>query len=271
MSYAILSQRGLIKISGEDKADFMQGIVTNDMRLVGHDKLVYSCFLTPQGKYLADFFVLQIEEDWFLDVDKSLVSFLIARMGMYKLRSRVTLTDVSDDYRILAFWGDRKPSFAVLDDPRHEAMGWRGYFMADEAVHLDDRVAGDYEMWRMHNGMTDLKDVERERSTMAEINMDLLNAVSWNKGCYIGQELTARVEHRGLVKKRLVPLKTMEDITSVFDTPVLRGTKTIGHLRSSHLNRGLALLQLDGLTDGIGVTIDGQEADVSLPEWFEQA
>lgn len=270
MYYSVLLQRGLIKISGEDKTDFLQGIVTNDIRLVGDDKLVYSTFLTPQGKYLADFFIMQIEDDLFLDIDKSLLSFLIARMGMYKLRSRVTLTDVSEQYKILAFWGDKKPSLTVLQDPRTKTIGWRGYFMADEAVQFGTITQGDYDTWRLGENVPDVKDFERERSTLAETNLDLLNAVSFNKGCYIGQELTARVEYRGLVKKRLVLLKTMEDITSVFDTPVLRGKKTIGHLRSAHGNMALALLQLDGLADGMSVSIDGQDAVVSLPEWFTQ-
>lgn len=270
MFYSYLPQRGLIKISGEDKLEFMQGVVTNDMRLVADDKLVYSCLLTPQGKYLADFFIFAIDDDWFIDVDRTLVSFLMARMVVYKLRSKVTMTDVTEEYKILAFWGDDKPPLPVLEDPRIRNAGWRGYFRSEEAVQIGNLMQSDYELWRLQLGLPGGHDFEPERSTMAETNMDLLNAVSWNKGCYVGQELTARVEHRGLVKKRLVPLKTGEDITSVYDTPLERAKKTVGHLRSSYKNHALALVRLDELQDGMSVSIDGQNAIVTIPEWVTQ-
>lgn len=270
MYYSQLLHRGVIKISGQDKLDFLQGIVTNDMRQVADDHLVYACFLTPQGKYQADFFILQIEDDWFIDIDKSLLSFFIARISQYKLRSRVTLTDVSEEYKLLAFWGDKKPSISVLQDPRTKSSGWRGYFRIDEAVQTGNINQGDYEIWRLQEGLPDVKDFEKDKSTMAETNMDLLNAVSWNKGCYIGQELTARVEHRGLVKKRLVPIKTVEEITSVYDTPLIRNKRTVGHLRSSYKNHALALIRLDELQDGMTITMDGQEALVMIPEWVTQ-
>ncbi len=269
MFYSSLPQRGIVKISGQDKFDFLQGIVTNDVRLVADDHLVYSCFLTPQGKYLADFFIFQIEDDWFVDIDRALVGFFIARVGMYKLRSRVILEDVSQEYKVLGFWGSKKPSLSVLKDPRSDNAGWRGYFRSQEAVQTGTLTQGDYEAWRIQSGFPELRDFERERSTMAETNMDLLNAVSWNKGCYIGQELTARVEHRGLIKKRLVPIKTVEDITSVFDTPVLIKEKTVGQLRSTYKNHGLALMRLDDLKNGSTVTIDGQNAVIHVPSWFK--
>lgn len=269
MYFSLLPQRGLIKVSGEDKLDFLQGIVSNDMRLVGEDSLVYACFLTPQGKYLADFFVFQYGDDWLIDVDAALTTDLIRRMTMYKLRSKVTLTDVSDDFNVYAFWGDIDTTLPALNDPRCEAIGKRGYFPADQAINFDNNdIQGDYPLLRLQNGLPEFKDFERERSSMAEVNMDLLNAISWDKGCYMGQELTARMHYRGLAKKRLLPIRAAEDITSVFDTPIKEGTKTIGHLRTSYKNYALALISLDTLEKSKTATIDGQEVTILLPDWF---
>ena len=264
MSSAHLSHRGVIRISGADKADYLQGIITQDIRLIATDRLLYSCFLTPQGKYLADFFITQIGEDWFIDVDQSLLADLLKRMSMYRLRSKVELEDVSSQFNILAFWDGDAPE-NTLADPRTPKTGWRMFAPIDVTAGQED-----YNLWRLQNGLPDTGDFLRERSMMLECNMDLLHAVSFDKGCYMGQELTARTHYRALIKKRLLPIRFEGDVKVPFDTPVQMNDKPIGLLRTSYKNYALALLNLEKLEDGAQVTVDGQIAQVFFPEWFIQ-
>jgi folate-binding protein YgfZ len=262
MSSTALSQRGFIRISGDDKADFLQGLITQDMRLVNPGTLLYACLLTPQGKYLADFFITQIGDDFIVDIDQSLLADTIKRLTIFKLRSKVVLEDVSSQYAVSAFWNEDKPE-KELADPRAANIGWR--VISDKAIAV---AQDDYQLWQLQNGLPDVADFVRERTSMLEANMDLLNALSWDKGCYMGQELTARTHYRGLVKKRFLPLKFNNDILIDMDTPVEKDGKVIGHTRTQHKNYALAQLQLENLQNGDALTINGQNANVIFPSWF---
>lgn len=261
-----LEHRGVIKISGADKEEFLQGIITQDVRKISPDTLVYSCFLTPQGKYLADFFITEMASDWYFDVDHALLEDLIKRLTIYKLRSRVMIENVSEQFKICALWNGQKPA-GCLVDPRTSQIGGRAFISPDRATMFEQ---GDYNYWRLQNGLPDTNDFIRERSMMLESNMDLLNAVSFDKGCYMGQELTARTHYRALIKKRLLPLRFSKDATISFDAEVRQEDKVIGHMRSQHGDHGLALLQLEHAKDGLPVTVEGAEATVFFPEWFIQ-
>lgn len=263
MTEAALSHRGFIRISGDDKADFLQGLITQDMRLVNKDALLYACLLTPQGKYLADFFITQIGDDFILDIDKSLLADTLKRLTMFKLRSKVTLADASNDYFVAAHWSDKPAGDGVYADPRANNIGWR--------IILNKEISygrGDYTLWQLQNGLLDVADFQRERTSMLEANMDLLNALSWDKGCYMGQELTARTHYRGLIKKRFLPVKFDTDVSVAVDTPVEKDGKLIGHTRSQHKNYALAQLQLVGLQNGDRVAIAGNPASIQFPAWF---
>ncbi len=275
-----LSHRGVLKISGADKIDFLQGIVSQDVRNVAPDKWLYGCFLTPQGKYLVDFFIMAVGDDFILDVDKVLLPDFIRRLTLYKLRSNVVLGDVSAQYNIHAFWNGEGAGFP---DPRWGGLGTR-LLTTDDLP--DD--GGDYALWLMQNGVPDANDFERERTTMLEANMDLLNAVSFDKGCYMGQELTARTHYRGLVKKRFLPLRFSSSSGSLGldprvhgssgqaqrpqsfekDTPVSQDGKTIGLIRRSHQNWAMAKVELEAAEKNQRVTVDGVDAEIIFPAWF---
>jgi folate-binding protein YgfZ len=248
MSHQTLTHRGVIKVSGVDKVEFLQGIISNDVRLIDENKAIYSWFLTPQGKYLADFFIVAKGDDWFLDVDQSLLDDLMRRLAIYKLRSKVTLENVSHEYKVVAYWEVKPDNNTILYfDPRLSQLGWRALVITDQ-LPIEDEA--DYNYWRLQHGVPDSCDFIRERSIMLECNMDLLNAISWDKGCYMGQELTARTHYRALIKKRLIPLRFQGDIDLPMDTPILRNGKEIGVLRSCHRNLAIALLALESLQDG---------------------
>ena len=183
---------------------------------------------------------------------------------MYRLRSRVTIENASVQFKVIAMWGDKAPAGAFAD-PRTAQMGWRALVSPDRQTTFEP---GDYTYWRLQNGVPDTGDFIRERSMMLESNMDLLHGVSFDKGCYMGQELTARTHYRALVKKRLLPLRFARTVQIPFDTPVMMGEQTIGYVRSQHRDLGLALLQLENLSDGASVTVGDEAATVFFPEWF---
>lgn len=252
--------RGFVRISGDDAVTFLQGIVTQDMRALCADAWVYGAFLTPQGKYLVDFFAIAHEGGILLDVDAAHTADFIKRLSLYRLRSKVTIDDVSSAFHIVAHWGGAGPGFA---DPRWAGLGTRELKNGAAAAGGDDYVS-----WQMRNGVPAADDFLRERTPMLEANMDILNALSWDKGCYMGQELTARTHYRGLVKKRYLPLRFAHDVHFTAETAVKAGDKTVGHIRRCHKNYAIASMMLDSL--GVDITVDGAAGVVVTPEWFIQ-
>jgi hypothetical protein len=264
--------RGLITVAGEDRVAYLQGLVSNDVARVAPDRAIYAAFLTPQGKYLEDFVVADLGDDRLaLEVtgDAERRAAFLKRLTLYKLRSKVTLTDESADWRVFALTGDgaleavglsgEAGEAAPVDgglaivDPRLPALGARLIVPAAAAdglagplgVETGDEAA--YHAHRLALGVPDgAADLEREKTTLLEANLDALNAISWDKGCYMGQELTARMRYRGLVKKRLVPV-AIEGQSPPAGTDVTSGGRTVGALRSSKDGIGLALLRLDAM------------------------
>lgn len=269
MKCSVLNNRGFILVSGEDAKSFLQGIITNDVMNVAHDKAIYSCFLTPQGKYLADFFMYDHKGDVLLDVDQSILQNLLKRMSMFKLRSKVTLEDVSDQFSMHAIWDTHVtpdiPNVHIFADPRADVMGYR--ILGTKETVLES-ASDDYLLWQMQNGIANVTDFERERTTMLEANMDFLNALSWTKGCYMGQELTARTHYRGLTKKRFLPVKLSAAQDIAVDTVVTQNDKTIGFVRGVRGEYALAQIQLEAVQKDRQCMIDGQQAAIQIPEWF---
>lgn len=265
MKKSLLTHRGFISITGDDARSFLQGIISNDTMAVTKDHAVYACFLTPQGKYLADFFLYEHENGLLLEVDKSILADLLKRLSMYKLRSKVVLEDVSDKHHVTVTWQELdKPPHGFID-PRGANFGWRAL---DAEIEGEE---GDYTLWQMQNGLADVPDFERERTTMAEANLDFLNAISWTKGCYMGQEITARMHYRGLVKKRFLPIKLSVEKDIAADTNITRNGKTIGFIRRSYKGMAIGPIMLEALEQGTQCEIDGIQAEIIIPSWLQEA
>jgi tRNA-modifying protein YgfZ len=259
-----LSQRGFISITGQEAKSYLQGIITNDIFKVRDGHAVYSCFLTPQGKYLADFFMYPHEDGVLLDVDQSLLPDLLKRLTMYRLRSKAILADVSDQFSVTAVWGAEQAPQNAYPDPRNEIMGFR-------VLNTDvDAEQGDYILWQMQNGIPDVADFARERTSMLEANMDMLNALSWDKGCYMGQELTARTHYRGLIKKRFLPLELSQSVELERDAVIKSGEKTIGHIMRSYKDYALGQMTLEHVQNGQECTIGDVTATLHIPSWFTE-
>jgi folate-binding protein YgfZ len=262
---AALPARTVIAISGEDRVDFLQGLVSNDVAAVAPGQAVWAALLTPQGKWLADFFILSDGERLLLDCERAQSAMLQQRLSRYRLRSRVTLAEA--ELSVYVGWdGNPDVTGIVARDPRLPDAGWR--------ILTNDRIVAnasedDWDRYRLSLGLPDgSRDLESEKSVLLEAGFDELNGVSWTKGCYMGQELTARTKYRGLVKRRLVPVRIDGEPPSP-GAPLLRDGREVGTMRSASGHLGMALLRLEALESAL--TSDRATVTPLLPAWLRTA
>jgi folate-binding protein YgfZ len=264
----VLENRGLIKVSGEDRAEFLQGLISNDIHHVAPDRAIWAALLTPQGKYLHDFFVIELGGAFYLDCEAGRLMDLGQRLRKYVLRAKVSL-DVVEGFSVAALFGDGALQALGLPegtgaarawdrgivyvDPRLAAVGARAILPSEEVVgmatvldfSISDATA--YDRQRLSHGLSDgSRDLVVEKAILLESNFDELHGVDWQKGCYIGQELTARTKYRGLIKKRLLPVR-IEGPAPPPGASVLDGERDIGEIRSAVDGMGLALIRLDAM------------------------
>ena len=244
---APLPARAVLSVSGEDRVSFLQGLVSNDVALAVPGRAVWAALLTPQGKWLADFFIYSDGDRLLLDVEAAQREDLARRLTRFRLRAKVAVE--TDPLKVFAAWPSgpftmAEPAAILAVDPRLPEAGWR--VLATDVP--TNATATDYDAHRLALGLPDgSRDMEAEKSVLLEAGFDELSGVSWSKGCYMGQELTARTKYRGLIKRRLVPVSAAGDLPPP-GTPVLREGAEVGMLRSTHGNTGLALLRTDALT-----------------------
>lgn len=266
-----LPDRGVLRLSGSDRVAFLQGLVSNDVTKATPGCAVYACLLTPQGKFLHDFFVTAEGESLLIDCEADRREDLARRLRMYRLRSRIEIEDVTDLLEVLAGTTDGQDfsDAIVFEDPRIAALGRR--MLAPSGVLGGPSSLGDrqrYDRLRIELGVPDgSRDMEVGKAILLENNIDLLNGIAWDKGCYMGQELTARTRYRGLIKKRLTPLRIHGKPPDV-GTPLLENGIEIGEMRSSAGDVGLALLRLDFLRAKQTVVIDGTTLTPEPPGYF---
>ncbi len=292
-SYVVLRNRGLMTVTGEDAGRFLQGLISNDIEKLATDRAIYAAFLTPQGKYLHDFFIARIGETPYLDCEAGRLDDLRRRLSMYKLRSKVSVEAAGDGFVVAALFGpgaigalglDQEPGRAapfaggvVYVDPRLAAVGARAILPADVATTALEETgftaaeAAAYDRLRLTHGLPDgSRDLAVERAMLLESNFDELNGIDWDKGCYLGQELTARIYYRGLVKKRLMPVE-IEGPPPEVGTQVMLGDRNAGEMRSALDGQGLALLRLEAVAEaereGRALTAGQARLKPRKPDW----
>ena len=266
--FTILESRAVLDVAGEDRVAFLQGLVSTDVATVSETKAIHTAFLTAQGKYLHDFFIAALGERFLLDCEAARAEDLKKRLSMYRLRSKVTI-EARDDLAVAAAFGDGAAKALGLDgdagaaralgdgvafvDPRLAAAGARAILPGDTAnavlgaAGLAAGSVADYDRERLTLGLPDgSRDLVPEKSILLENGFDELNGVDWDKGCFLGQELTARTHYRGLVKKRLMPVEIDGPLPAP-GTLVMLGEKEAGEMRSGTDGCGLALLRLDAV------------------------
>lgn len=187
-----LSDRCLVRVGGDDAMDFLQNVITNDMRRAAPGKLLYACLLMPQGFYLHDFFIGHDNDGYFLDCETARVDDLLRRFTIFKLRAKVTFARAI---------GNIYSAGQGLDDPRLSALGKR--FYTNEMLAAVKPVSDYHDLCIEQGVPCGSLAMKPERDTMADVNLELLNAVAWDKGCFIGQEVAARMYNRSSAKRRL--------------------------------------------------------------------
>ncbi len=269
-----LINRGAIRLGGADRRSFLQGLISNDIESCRPGQAVYAALLTPQGKFLHDLFIADAGEEFLIDCEAARADDLLSRLAAYKLRAKVTMEDAREDYEVWAF-GDRHSAFSIqglFEDPRLTELGMRAILPKEESPNAECRSPNAYDCHRLSLGVADgSRDMIIEKSTLAEGNFDFLNGISWSKGCYVGQELTARMRYRGLAKKRLFPVK-IEGPAPDFGTAIKSGDEEIGDMRSQCNNLGLALLNIAkaqaAIEAGAALTCGASRLIASKPAWM---
>ncbi|RMF11014.1 MAG: folate-binding protein [Alphaproteobacteria bacterium] len=269
MPSAILTSRGVVAVTGPERKGFLQGLVTNDVTRLGPGQPLYAAMLTPQGKYLFDFLMVEDGETIYLDAEKARAADLVRRLMMYRLRARVEISDESGKWTVVAGWGDAvdfSGGCLVFDDPRHPDLGMRALC----PVAVDAGPEEDYDRHRLALGIPEgARDFEPEKLLILEGNLAELNGVSFTKGCYVGQELTARMHYRGKVRKRLLPVDVEGELPAP-GTPVTKDGKEIGQIRSGREARALALLRVEDIEDGGSYACGSATLTVQIPDWLKQ-
>ena len=285
----VLLDRGVLAVSGPDRRAFLQGLVSNDVDKVGPEMARYAAFLTAQGKYLHDFIMVEAGESLWLDAEASRLGDLKRRLSMYRLRAKASL-DERPDLTVAAVFGEgasaalalpSEPGTArvfhsgvALVDPRLAAVGARA-ILPRETVRevligagLAEAAFEAYDRLRLSLGIPDGgRDLVLEKSILLESGFDELNGIDWQKGCYIGQELTARTKYRGLIKKRLMPVK-IEGPAPPPGTIVTAGGREVGEMRSSRNGLGLALLRIEPVLESRRLS-SGNAAIIPMkPDWM---
>ncbi|HYI84949.1 MAG TPA: folate-binding protein [Acetobacteraceae bacterium] len=270
MPITLLPDRGVLEVAGEDRVAFLQGLVSNDVaEAAPGGRAVWAALLTPQGKWLADFFVFSDgERRLLLDCERAQIPSLAARLSRFRLRSRVSLRDVSNEFAVHAGWdGAAVPAgMMAAADPRLAEAGWRA--LAPAPLPDTDATPADWDRHRLGLGLPDgSRDMAAEQSVLLEAGFDELGGISWTKGCYMGQELTARTRYRGLLKRRLVPV-AVDGALPPRGTPVLSAAGAeLGEMRSGRDALGMALLRLDAL-DGRALRCGEAALTPRVPAWM---
>ncbi|MGH6784424.1 MAG: YgfZ/GcvT domain-containing protein, partial [Sphingomicrobium sp.] len=281
MKASLLPDRGVVKVAGADAAKFLDGLITADLDKVAAGNARYAALLTPQGKIIADFIVVKAAEEdhYFLDCPRALAPTLVQRLNFYKLRAKVIVEDLSETLGVLAVWDGAGKSGAGLcyADPRLPALGLRCMI----STHIVDKAAAelgatlvdaaDYEAHRIALGVPrGGSDFIYNDAFPHEADMDQLGGVDFAKGCYIGQEVVSRVEHRGAARTRIVPV-AYDGFAAEPGMAVMAGDKTIGTLGSTADGRGVAMLRLDRAEDalaaGTPLTAGGVPLRIVKPAW----
>jgi len=282
MKAAFLPDRGVVKVSGADARDFLNGLVTTDVTLLRPGLGRFGALLTPQGKITVDFLITEAPSGhgggFLIDCPRALAQGLADKLGFYKLRAKVAVENLSDSLGVLAAWDGKAavtPDLAFAD-PRDAALGWRILVPAEFAQKVADLIGADladstaYDAHRIASGVPrGGLDFIYGDAFPHETNMDRLHGVDFDKGCYVGQEVVSRMQHRGTARTRTVRV-ILEGPSPEPGAAVLAGDKPVGTMGSTAGHNGLALIRVDRAADalaaGIPLTSGGLAIRLAEPD-----
>ncbi len=230
-----MTDRTVLALTGADREHFLQGLVTNDVRKAAGG-LIYAALLTPQGKYIADFFIAGQPDRHLIDVATPLAAPLAQRLGMYKLRADVQIAPTD----LVVSRGTSPAPAGALPDPRHPALGWRAYGPTD----ISDQT--DWTALRVQHLIPETGIELTPDTYILEAGFERLHGVDFRKGCYVGQEVTARMKHKTELKKGLAPVAISGHAPP--GTPLMAGDREAGTLFTQSGDRAIAFLRFDRAT-----------------------
>jgi tRNA-modifying protein YgfZ len=257
-----LDDRAVIAVSGPEARDFLQGLVTNDIRRVEPGSLSYAALLTPQGKILFDFLIGSQDGTLLLDVPASARDALAKRLTLYRLRAKVDIAPRDD---LAVMWSETEAPAPFGRDPRHPGLGFRAIVPKADAPSGADA----FRALRLKLGVPEGRDFGQDKMFALDSDLDELNGVAFDKGCYVGQELTARMKHRGTARKRLLPVAAKAALPTP-ETPVTAGGREVGSLQSAYDTVGFALVRLDRLEEAHDASFAAGDVaiEITKPDWL---
>ncbi len=281
LRFSLLPHRSVIAVGGPDRVEFLQGLISNDTTKVAPGRAIWAALLTPQGRFLNDMFVADGGNDTLLlETERERAPALAKKLALYKLRSKVTVEDRSATMEVAAVFGPGADTLPPLEgatafvDPRLANLGVRVLAPAGQATTLltargfAAAPLEAYDALRLEFGVPDgSRDLIVEKALLLENGFDELNGVDWQKGCYMGQELTARTKYRALIRKRLFPVR-IEGALPAPGTSVYKDGQEVGELRSGSGQRALAMLRLDAVAAGQKLTAGEVGVLPEIPAWM---
>jgi folate-binding protein YgfZ len=275
-SAALLTERSVLEIAGEDRASFLQGLVTNDVEGLTEGEGRFTGFLSPQGKILFDFFIVSAGDAFLVDCPRELAADLTKRLALYRLRAKVTIADVSDRWQVGATWGDGAVEWAKANgpvaypDPRLPALGFRLLVLGSHQPEFSASFA-DYETMRIAFAVPEGgKDYAYGDAFPHEACFDLLYGVSFKKGCFVGQEVVSRMQHRGTTRTRVLAVLADQSLPQG-GADIVGDGFSVGRLGSVAGQRGIALARVDrvkeALAKGQTFAAGGVPIELAAPAW----
>ena len=288
-NFALLEDRAVLAVSGADRIAFLQGLVSNDVARLAGGRALYAALLTAQGKYLHDFLMVETGTAIWLDAEAARLADLKRRLTLYRLRAKVAVDEVPELAAAAAFGDGATAALGLPEepgavrgiaggfafaDPRLGGLGARALLPRDGAraalagAGLQEAQFAEYDRLRLELGIPDgSRDLVVDKSILLEAGFDELNGVDWEKGCYVGQELTARTRYRGLLKRRLLPVR-IDGPAPPPGAAITADGREVGEMRSSRDGIGLAVLRLDTLAAGRPLSAGETMLVPQQPAWL---
>ena len=244
------SNSRFLSIEGRESNEFLQNLITNDINKCAEDNILYSCLLSPQGKFLSDFFIFKKDERYLIETHSFFYEKLLKKLNLYKLRSKVNINEVTNlhSYSVFGYLKTDQDTFIFNTDPRNKNIGLKLIHLKNNPKILDNLNEINEEKYHqiLIQNIVPLShyDLEENKSLLLENNFENLNSISWDKGCYVGQEITARMKYRALLKKKIYSLE-IKDGLPIIGQQIKDDENEFGKIISIKNNSVLAMLKIE--------------------------
>ena len=239
-----------LSVEGEDSSDFLQNLITNDVNKCAKENIIYSCLLTPQGKFIADFFIFKKDDNYIIETHSLFYETLLKKLKLYKLRSKILINEITNlcSYSVFSELNNNMNFIIFCADPRSNKIGNKLICTSEDSEILKNVKEIDekkyHEILIQNTVPLSHFDLKENKSLLLENNFENLNAISWDKGCYVGQELTARMKYRALLKKRIYSLIVKDGIPQIEQT-IIDDENNYGKIINVENNSILAMLNIE--------------------------